>query len=223
MDASVLTAVIALTAVLRLPEQKSRSRGNYGLETAIANYCQVVQNRRAWICFSVVFVEGAVIYGWLPYLGEFLRSLKLGGVREAGFIISGLALGGILYTLIVPTLLRVTHRRQMMMLGGLFAALGLFCLSFGAVWQIQWGFMGVTGFGFFMLHNPIQTEVSELAPEARASAFSLHSLSFYIGQAFGPILYAAGAFSIGLPNCLLIGSGAFILIGLGAWQLLSRV
>jgi predicted MFS family arabinose efflux permease len=192
------------------------------LPAAIANYRGVLRNPRAWICFSAVFIEGAVIYGWLPFLGDLLRTLDLGGVREAGIIISGLALGGIFYTSIVPLLLTLINRRQMMAVGGVVAAGGLFCLSFGAVWPMQWAFMGVAGFGFFMLHNPIQTEVSELAPDARASAFSLHSLSFYIGQALGPVLYAGGAHFMGLPACLMFGAGAFLFTGLGAWRLLSR-
>ena len=79
-----------------------------------------------------------------------------------------------------------------------------------------------TGFGFFLLHNPVQTEVSELAPDARASAFSLHALSFYTGQALGPILYGAGAQTIGLPASLVIGACGFLVAGLGAWCLLRE-
>jgi hypothetical protein len=191
-----------------LPEARPARQKPISLATATANYRAVLNNPRAWVCFSVVFVEGAVIYGWLPFLGDFLRTLNLGGVREAGIVISGLAIGGILYTAIVPLLLRVINRRQMMAAGGSFAAAGLFCLSFGAVWPAQWAFMGATGFGFFLLHNPIQTEVSELSPNARASAFSLHSFFFYVGQALGPILYASGAHSIGLQTSLLVGQPA---------------
>ena len=107
-----------------------------------------------------------------------------------------------------------------MALGGVVAAGGLFCLSFGAVWPMQWAFMCVAGFGFFMLHNPIQTEVSELAPDARASAFSLHSLSFYIGQALGPVLYA-GVLTSWVCRLVNVRSRRFSVYRLGAWRLLS--
>ncbi len=218
--AAALTGVIALAALLRLPEAKVVRSAPLSLSTILANYARVLGNPRAKICFAVVFIEGAVIYGWLPFLGEFLQNLRLGGVREAGIVISGIALGGILYTALVPLLLRWLDRRQMMAAGGVFAAAGLFAMSFGPVWPVQWAFMGVTGFGFFLLHNPIQTEVSELAPDARASAFALHALSFYVGQALGPILYGAGSHSIGLPPSLLIGSAGFLFAGLGAWYFL---
>lgn len=218
--AAALTGLIALAALWRLPETKPERTSPVGVATAVANYASVFRNPRAIVCFGAVFVEGAVIYGWLPYLGEFLRGLGLGGVREAGIVISGLAVGGIAYTAMVPLLLRYLSRWQMMAVGGSFAAAGLFALSFGPIWPLQWGFMGVTGFGFFMLHNPIQTEVSELAPFARASAFSLHSFSFYVGQALGPVLYGAGSHSIGLPASLLIGAVCFFVTGLTTWRLL---
>ena len=219
-SAAAVTGAIAAAAWWRLPESKPQRTAPVSLATALANYRTVVRNPRAWVCFSAVLVEGAVIYGWMPFLGQFLQERGLGGVREAGIVISGTAIGGITYTLIVSWLLRRLDRWRMMAVGGAFAAFGLFCMSFGTIWPVQCAFMGVTGFGFFMLHNPIQTEVSELAPDARASAFSLHSLSFYVGQALGPILYAAGSHTIGLPASLLIGSACFLATGFAAWRLL---
>ena len=219
--AAAVTATIALAAALRLPETKVARSAPVNLSTIVANYRHVIDNPRAKVCFGVVFIEGAVIYGWLPFLGDYLQNLRLGGVREAGLVISGIAIGGIGYTALVPILLKWLDRRQMMAVGGIFAAAGLAATAFGPAWQIQWAFMAVTGFGFFLLHNPIQTEVSELAPDARASAFSLHSLSFYVGQAIGPILYGAGSHTIGLPNSLMLGSVGFLVAGLSAWLLLG--
>ena len=218
--ASALTGIIAIGALWRLPETKPERKAPIGLATAVANYRSVLRNPRAIVCFSVVLVEGAAIYGWLPYLGEFLRTMGKGGVREAGIVISGLAIGGIIYSLNVPLFVRILERRQMMVLGGTIAAIGLLCMSLGAAWPVECGFMGVTGFGFFLLHNPIQTEVSELAPESRASAFSLHSFSFYVGQALGPILYGIGSHTIGLPASLWIGAAGFLFAGVMAFRLL---
>ena len=39
--------------------------------------------------------------------------------------------------------------------------------------------------------------MAELAPAARASAFSLHSCSFFLGQAIGPIIYGFGVHQVG--------------------------
>ena len=45
--------------------------------------------------------------------------------------------------------------------------------------------MVVLGLGFYMLHNSFQTQVTEIAPTARASAVALHAFSFFVGQALG--------------------------------------
>ena len=45
------------------------------------------------------------------------------------------------------------------------------------------------GIGFYMLHNCIQVHVTDLTQTARGAALSMHSASFYFGQAIGPIYY----------------------------------
>jgi predicted MFS family arabinose efflux permease len=67
-------------------------------------------------------------------------------------------------------------------------------------------FMVVLGFGFFLLHNSVQTEVTELAPSARASSFSLHAFSFFLGQALGPMVYGVALPTIGATISLSLGA-----------------
>ncbi len=81
--------------------------------------------------------------------------------------------------------------------------------------------MVVLGFGFFLLHNSVQTEVTELAPSARASAFSLHAFSFFMGQALGPIVYGTTFPALGATISLLAGSTILGATGLLAAKLLK--
>jgi hypothetical protein len=62
------------------------------------------------VCFGVVFLEGLAIYGIMPFIGELLRSRDAGGLREAGFVIGGLGMGGLLYAFVVPLILKVASR-----------------------------------------------------------------------------------------------------------------
>jgi predicted MFS family arabinose efflux permease len=61
------------------------------------------------------------------------------------------------------------------------------------------------GLRVFLLHNSVQTEVTELAPSARASAFSLHAFSFFMGQALGPVLYGVAFPQFGAVPTLAAG------------------
>ena len=48
------------------------------------------------------------------------------------------------------------------------------------------------GWGFYMIHGCMQVFASELSVEARATALSLHSFFFFMGQTVGPIAYGFG-------------------------------
>ena len=81
-------------------------------------------------------------------------------------------------------------------------------------WTVQMVCMVVLGFGFFLLHNSVQTEVTELAPSARASSFSLHAFSFFMGQALGPIVYGIALPGVGAAASLAGGAAVLAAIGL---------
>ena len=42
------------------------------------------------------------------------------------------------------------------------------------------------------MHGCIQVHVTDLSQTARGAAASLHSSSFYLGQAIGPVVYGFG-------------------------------
>ncbi|HEU6442467.1 MAG TPA: MFS transporter, partial [Microvirga sp.] len=69
------------------------------------------------------------------------------------------------------------------------------------------------GLGFYMLHNTFQAQVTEVAPEARASAVALHAFSFFCGQALGVVLMGFGLRHIGLTAST--ATAALIILGVG--------
>jgi predicted MFS family arabinose efflux permease len=69
------------------------------------------------------------------------------------------------------------------------------------------------GWGFYMIHGCMQVFASELSVEARATALSLHSFFFFMGQTLGPIAYGFGILNAGKKPALL--ASALIIAGLG--------
>ena len=45
----------------------------------------------------------------------------------------------------------------------------------------------ISGFGYYLLHNTMQVQGTELAPQARGAAVALLASGFFIGQGLGPI------------------------------------
>jgi predicted MFS family arabinose efflux permease len=214
-------AVLAAAAAIAMLPRGAQSPTPLRLDEAAGRYRLVLGNPRSFVCFGVVFLEGLAIYGITPYIGDLLQSRSAGGLREAGFVIGGLGIGGLLYAFVVPVILRFARRPAMMAAGGLIAATGLGGVGQEVAWPVQMACMIVLGFGFFLLHNSVQTEVTELAPSARASSFSLHAFSFFLGQALGPIVYGLALPSAGAPISLVGGAAILAGTGLAASRLLG--
>ena len=217
---AALAAIAASAAITKLPRGDA-SPTPLRLGEALARYRLVLNNPRSFVCFGVVFLEGLSIYGITPFIGELLRSRGAGGLREAGFVIGGLGIGGLLFALVVPLILKFAKRPALMAAGGTIAAVGLASVGLEVSWAGQMASMVVLGFGFFLLHNSVQTEVTELAPSARASAFSLHAFSFFMGQALGPVVYGISLPIAGQTISLALGAGILATTGIVASQLLG--
>ena len=219
--AAVLTALAAGAAMMLLPKPNGQRAAPPSMAQAVDRYRMVLSNPRSFVCFSIVFLEGLAIYGIMPFIGELLRSRGAGGLREAGFVIGGLGIGGLLYAFAVPLILRFAKRPAMMVAGGSIAAMALATVGLDVSWATQMASMVGLGFGFFLLHNSVQTEVTELAPSARASAFSLHAFSFFMGQAIGPIAYGAALPMFGATASCAGGAVILAVTGVAASKLLG--
>jgi predicted MFS family arabinose efflux permease len=48
----------------------------------------------------------------------------------------------------------------------------------------------MTGLGFYMLHNTLQVQATQMAPAARGSAVTLFACSLFFGQSTGVLIMA---------------------------------
>jgi predicted MFS family arabinose efflux permease len=212
----------ALAAMTVLPRKVSISQ-SFSLGLVLSNYRSVFQNPKAVLCYSTVFLEGVGLYGALPYIGSILIEKEIGAAREAGFIIGALGVGGLVYVSLVRQLLKRWTRPQFMAVGGFLMMSGLVALALIDDWRLIAASFGVSGFGFMLLHNSIQTESVDLAPDARQSAYSLHALSFFTGQASGPPLFGLCVMALGSSLSLIISAVILAVTGLAIGFLFHRI
>ena len=81
-------------------------------------------------------------------------------------------------------------------------------------WIAPWTVIAI-GLGFYMLHNTLQVNATQMTPQARGTAVSIFSSALYLGQSLG---IAAGALLIdraGGPAIFMIA--ALLLPMLGFW------
>jgi MFS transporter, DHA1 family, inner membrane transport protein len=73
-----------------------------------------------------------------------------------------------------------------------------------------------------MIHGCLQVFASELSVEARATALSLHSFFFFMGQTVGPIAYGFGIQHAGKMPTLFAAAAAMIALGFACARLLRH-
>ncbi len=84
--------------------------------------------------------------------------------------------------------------------------------------------IALIGLGFYMLHNTLQTNATQMAPEARGLAMSLFAFMLFSGQSAGVALGAPVMDRYGGQPIFL--SAAVIVIAIAFWfrrQLVARM
>lgn len=198
-------------------------RGRVDPSKAMARYRSLLAMPRARALFAIVFVEAAAIFGLFPFVSVVLERREAGGPAEAGLVLAGFAVGGLAYSLVlVGPLLRFLGVTRMVAAGGLLGAAAIALFAVVDDWRAMAGAFVALGLGFYMMHNSFQTQVTELAAEARGSATAVHACFFFTGGALGPVLVGAGFALVGETATLVACAATVAVLGPVAGAILAR-
>ncbi|WP_187830140.1 MFS transporter [Siccirubricoccus phaeus] len=185
---------------------------------AFGRYRALLGMPAARLLFGAVLVEGILIFGTFPYLtlllGQHGLAEAAGASFEAGLTVAAFGCGGFAYAALVKSALGRLGQARMVVLGG--AMSGVALLGFGLA-PTAWLFVSaglLLGVGFYMMHNSIQTRVTEVAPEARGSAVAMHAFHFFIGQSLGPVVIGAMIGGFGAPVALALAGAGIVALAL---------
>ncbi|MGN1055757.1 MAG: MFS transporter, partial [Comamonas sp.] len=132
--------------------------------------------------------EGALLFGVIAFAATHLHQQHGLRLSHAGAMVMLFGLGGAMYALGSRHLLRRMGERGLVQIGGCTMALGMVVLAWTPVW---WGGMAacwLCGLGYYMMHNTLQTQATQMAPAHRGAAVSLYACCFFLGQALGVAL-----------------------------------
>jgi predicted MFS family arabinose efflux permease len=220
LGALVIVASVALAAGFRGARIKPPPRTS--LSALKTGYRTIFSNPNAPVCYGAVFVEGCCVLGLFPYIASFLFDLGQTSLSIAGIVIAGFAVGGLFYTMTVSRFLPRLGVKGMMIAGTVLVASQLVAIAFGPRWEVQTLNLIVMGWGFYMAHGCLQVFASELSVEARATALSLHSFFFFMGQTVGPVAYGVGLAHLGKGPTLFASAAIMIVLGLVCARLLKE-
>lgn len=209
-----LVLISSTTVALALGTQKPQTLVPTPIVTLISKYRDILSHPNAPICFLGVLVEGILVHGTFPYISTFVRDTGVMSLTISGLVVSGFAVGALIYSSTVSFLLKVIGQTRLMVLGAILVSSMLIVTGLGLNWQLQLGALVGVGWGYYMTHAGIQMFASEIAPDARAMPMALHAFSLFVGQMLGPIFYGISLSWLGKLPTLAMAGGGFLMVGL---------
>ena len=219
---SVMFGLAAVLLLRRLRRQsKTVSLAAPGLWAAFRLTGQLLSTTRVRLVMSVTATEGALVFGAMAFMPTHLHQQYGLSVVAAGSVMMLYGLGGLLYSQMARRWLAWLGERGLVRTGALLVAVGLLVLAWGSgVWLGMLACL-MTGLGFYMLHNTLQVQATQMAPAARGTAVTLFACSLFFGQSTGVLLVAqsvdlgwlAYAFTGVAVGVVMLGAVIYRLVG----------
>jgi len=193
----VLAGLFALAAAGLVFElavnPQTRKAGSRSARGVFGGYAAVLTNPFASIVLIAGFLEGGLAWGAFAYIGAHLH-LRFGlSFSLVGAIVACFGIGGLIYAALVKLLVYRLGQPGLAVTGGIILAIAYLELAVGRFWWLAPIATTAIGLGFYMLHNTLQTNATQMTPQARGTAVGLFSSALHVGQTAG---VAAGALVI---------------------------
>lgn len=181
----------------------------------VAQALIIVTGRWSRVVLGVAFVEGAAGFGVMAIWASHLHHVLGLSLSVSGAIVALFGLGGMFYMAVARFLIRRFGERGLVRLGVGLLGVAALVIAISPHWgpTIPASLLG--GFGFFMFHNTMQANATQMAPAARGTAVSLFASALFLGQSVGVLLAAALVTRIG--SAAVIGAGGTVLVLVGAF------
>ena len=194
---SVAAAFVAVAAVLfrslRLrPENLPTTKSPAGLLRSVPqSMLQVLSSPWARRILITVAIEGALLFGVIAFTATHLHHHHGLPLATAGATVMLFGLGGAMYALGSQSLISRMGQRGLVLGGGLLLFAGILVLAWLPFWWAGIPGCWLCGLGFYMMHNTLQTQATQMAPAQRGAAVSLFACCFFMGQATGVAAFGA--------------------------------
>ena len=216
-----LAALFALATVALVIEFLRNPITRAGHATATRSRGFIVDNltvlRSPWAraIIAMAFIESLFMFGGFAYVGADLH-LRFGvNFAVVGLFVGAFAIGGLIYSLSVRRLVERLGQIGLVTGGGVMLAIAYATIAFAP--HAYFAPIAITGIGlgYYMLHNTLQTNATQMTPEARGTAVGIFSAALYFGQTLGVAINAPifDRFSA-VPVFLISGAGLLVL---GLW------
>ena len=222
----LLGALFLLIGALLLVEVRSTRvpppllTGSITVRSLVHRYAMLFRRPWARVVLVTVCAEAFLFYGAFTFVGAYLHGGFGLDYAIVGILLGFMGLGGLLYALSVRGLVRALGERGLALYGGIALAVAFVMVATGPLAAMAPA-IALLGLGLHMLHNTLQTNATQMIPEARGLAVSTFANVLFMGQAAGVWLAGLVIDRIGFAP-VFIGAGAALLLVGAAFALMLR-
>ncbi len=223
---ALLAVMFAWPAVLLCRVQQKSTAPTSGQAPSLIDSIRLtgqllVMPRVRWV-LGVTATEGALVFGAMAFMPTHLHQQFGLSVVAAGSVMMLYGVGGLLYSQMARRWLAWLGERGLVRAGAAMVVVGLLVLAWGSgVWLGMLACL-MTGLGFYMLHNTLQVQATQMAPAARGTAVTLFACSLFFGQSTGVLLMAQSVDMGWLPYAYSAAAAGVMALGVVVYRLVGR-
>jgi len=179
-----------------------------------ARFMAVLRVRWARLVLASVFLEGVMLFGAVAFIPTHLNRAYGLPLTVAGSMLMLYGAGGMIFAALSSLLVRRLGEAGLAAGGGLVIVASLCTIALAhAPWVAALACL-TSGLGFYMLHNTLQVNATQMAPAHRGSSVALFAASLFIGQSTGVALAGYAAERIGTGPVIAMAGGGVLLLAL---------
>lgn len=201
---------------------EAAAAGTFSVRGYLASTRQLLAMPRVQWVLTVVTIEGALAFGTLAFVpSRMVEGFGLSAAAAGGVMVM-YGIGGLLYSVFARRWLALLGEHGLALLGAALIAAGLLLLAWSPV--VAWAVVGcfLAGLGFYMLHNTLQTQATQMAPQARGMAVTLFACLLFLGQSGGVFLVALSVDRGWLVPVFTAAAAGVVALGVAISRVLRR-
>jgi predicted MFS family arabinose efflux permease len=180
----------------------------------LARFGAVLRVPWARVVLAAVFLEGVVLFGGVAFIPTHLNAAYGLPLTVAGMMVMLYGAGGMIFAAASSVLLRRLGEPGLAAAGAIILVCALAAVALSRSPAVAAAGCLVAGLGFYMLHNTLQVNATQMVPQYRGSSVALFASCLFLGQSAGVALGGQAAQRVGTTPVILGGGLAVLVLGL---------
>jgi predicted MFS family arabinose efflux permease len=161
-----------------------------------------------------VGLEGAAVFGALAFVPAHLHTTHSLSLSSSGALVMLFGLGGLAFAFQSRRWIGVFGEVKLIQTGALVMCVSLISLGWMPLWWLTMPACFLFGLGFYMMHNTLQINATQMAPERRGAAVAAFASCFFLGQSSGVAISGATLTTVGTRLLLTLAGLLVFIVGI---------